>query len=108
MRTNGHNTRGRATTQDAPDLPDLASRRSVLPTWQAACARFGQSVGVSPHLPGGRGCCGAAFETSLWGTPAWWRGERVPGYLFGWGSGSGPASLELRCSTGWLANGLPT
>jgi hypothetical protein len=29
--------------------------------------------------PGGRGCRGTAFETSFWGTPAWWRGERVPG-----------------------------
>jgi hypothetical protein len=31
------------------------------------------------HAPGGQGCYGAVVETSFWGTPALWRGERVSG-----------------------------
>jgi hypothetical protein len=37
---------------DAGITADLAPRRSVLPAFEAVCARFGQSVRAPLHLPG--------------------------------------------------------
>jgi len=52
-------------------------------------------MGAPPPLTRWSGTLWRGLEASFWGTPAWWRGERVPGYLFEWRSGSGPASLGL-------------
>jgi hypothetical protein len=53
------------------------------------------------RAPGGQGCYGGAVvETSFWGTPALWRGERVSGNRYAAEAPAGPAGpARAACSS---------